>query len=113
METQPRELAYYETEDEKQPFRDWFLSLKDRMTRNKIDARLRRVESGNFGYCEPVGEGVLELKIDFGPGYRVYFGQVETKIVILLTGGDKSSQKKDIKTAHEYWADYKRHYDSK
>ena len=108
MEAQAKEIFYYETSDGKQPFRDWFLSLGDRVTRNKIDARIRRVESGNFGYCESVGEGVMELKIDFGPGYRVYFGQIGSTLVILLTGGDKSTQRKDIKTAHEYWADYRR-----
>lgn len=53
----------------------------------------------------------MELKVDFGPGYRVCFGQIENKLVILLTGGDKSSQRKDIETAHRYWADYRRRYD--
>ena len=110
METQERQLEYYETEDGKQPFRDWLFSLRDRTTRNKIDARIRRIESGNFGYCDPVGEGVMELKIDFGPGYRVYFGQVGNKLVILLNGGDKKAQQKDINTARKYWADYRRRY---
>ena len=110
METQERQLEYYETEDGKQPFRDWLFSLRDRTTRNKIDARIRRIESGNFGYCDPVGEGVMELKIDFGPGYRVYFGQVGNKLVILLNGGDKKAQQKDINTARHYWADYRRRY---
>ena len=110
METQERDVEYYETEDGKAPFREWFNALRDRIARNKIDARLRRVESGNLGYCEPVGEGVMELKIDFGPGYRVYFGQIGNKLVILLNGGDKGSQPRDIKTAHQYWADYRRRH---
>lgn len=110
MEALEREIEYYETKDGKQPFRDWFFALRDKVARNKIDARIRRVESGNFGHCDPVGEGVLELKIDVGPGYRVYFGLVGNKVVILLNGGDKSSQRNDIKTAHEYWADYRRRY---
>lgn len=61
-----------------------------------------------MGNCEPVGSGVLELKIDYGHGYRVYFGQVGTKLVILLYGGDKSSQSEDIRKAIEYWEDYKK-----
>ena len=63
---------------------------------------------GKLGNCEPVGAGVLELKVDYGPGYRVYFGQVGTKLVILLCGGDKSSQPEDIRKAIEYWEDYRK-----
>jgi putative addiction module killer protein len=110
MEARERQLLYYETEDGKQPFREWFQSLKDRETRNKIRARMDRVSLGNFGYCKPVGEGVSELKIDFGPGFRVYFGQVRDEIVLLLLGGDKKSQKRDIEIARDYWADYRRRY---
>lgn len=110
MEAQEREIEYYETADGTHPFRDWLLSLRDKEGRRKIKTRIDRVSLGNFGYCEAVGEGVMELKIDFGPGYRVYFGQAGNKLVILLHGGDKSSQRRDIKTAHEYWADYRRRY---
>ena len=111
MDTHEREIEYYETVDGKRPFRDWLLSLRDKEGRRKILVRIDRVSLGNLGYCESVGEGVMELKIDFGPGYRVYFGQCGDKLVILLKGGDKSTQKKDIKIAHEYWADYRRRYD--
>jgi putative addiction module killer protein len=110
MEALERDIEYYETEDGQRPFRDWLLSLRDKQAQIKIDARMERVKKGNFGYCDPVGDGVLELKIDFGPGYRVYFGQVGNKLVILLNGGDKDSQRRDIKIAHEYWADYRRRY---
>jgi putative addiction module killer protein len=113
MEAQEKEIKYYETVGGKQPFRDWLLALKDKRAQAKVDARLERVRHGNLGYCEPVGEGVMELKIDFGPGYRVYFGQDGKKLVVLLNGGDKSSQRKDIKTAREYWADYRRRYGKK
>ena len=113
MEVQERDIEYYETEEGKVPFREWFDSLRDRTARNKIDARIRRVESGNLGYCGPVGEGVMELKIDFGPGYRVYFGQDGSRLVILLSGGDKDSQPRDIETAHQYWADYRRRHGRK
>lgn len=110
MEAYEREVDYYGTEDGKHPFRDWLFSLKDSEGRHKIKTRIDRVILGNLGSCEPVGEGVMELKINFGPGYRVYFGQVGNKIVVLLNGGDKGSQAKDIKTAHTYWADYRRRY---
>jgi putative addiction module killer protein len=70
---------------------------------------VRRLESGLYGDCEPVGEGVSELRMFFGPGYRVYFGEDGDDIVILLCGGDKSSQRRDIKAAKAYWKEYKDH----
>jgi putative addiction module killer protein len=72
----------------------------------KIEQRLDRLRLGNLGNFRSVGEGVCELKIDYGPGYRVYFGQVGTTIVLLLCGGDKSTQDRDIRKAKEYWIDY-------
>lgn len=110
MEAQERQIDYYTTEDGKQPFREWLESLRDQEGRRKVWVRIDRVSLGNLGYCEPVGEGVMELKVDFGPGYRVYFGQVGTQLILLLCGGDKGSQKRDIKTAKEYWTDYWRRY---
>lgn len=110
MEALEREIEYYETVDGKSPFRDWLLSLRDQKGRHKIRARIDRVSLGNFGHCEPVGEGVMELKIDFGPGYRVYFGQVGNKLIILLNGGDKKSQQRNIHTAHAYWVDFRRRH---
>ncbi|MBI2841606.1 MAG: type II toxin-antitoxin system RelE/ParE family toxin [Acidobacteria bacterium] len=110
MEVPERDVEYYNTEDGRQPFRDSLHSLRDREGRRKIWARIDRVSLGNLGYCASVGEGVMELKIEVGPGYRVYFGQVGKKLVILLCGGDKSTQKSDIRAAHKYWADYWRHH---
>ncbi len=77
------------------------MSLKDRTTRARIDIRIRRLTLGNLGTVEPVGEGVSEMKIDHGPGYRVYFVQHGGHYVLLLVGGDKSSQARDIKKAKE------------
>lgn len=82
-------------------FRKWFDSLKDRKARFRIQARIDRVEFGHFGDVEPVGEGVNELRIFYGPGYRVYFVQRNAVVVVLLSGGDKSSQQADIAKAKE------------
>ena len=80
---------------------EWFRSLKDRRAKARIQARIDRVEMGHFGDVAPVGEGVSELRIFHGPGYRVYFVQKGAVVVILLSGGDKSSQKADIAKAKE------------
>nr|VFJ77188.1 MAG: putative addiction module killer protein [Candidatus Kentron sp. FW] len=80
-------------------FDDWFANLRDKRAEKRIQARIRRAELGNFGDCKPVGEGVLEMRIHYGPGYRVYFAQRGMEIVILLAGGDKSTQSKDMATA--------------
>jgi putative addiction module killer protein len=80
-------------------FAEWFNSLRDRQARVRIQARIDRAELGNFGDCKPVGNGVSEMRIHYGPGYRVYFVKRGEMLVILLAGGDKNSQSKDIATA--------------
>ena len=80
-------------------FDSWFTGLKDPQAVRRIQVRIDRAEDGNFGDCEPVGEGVSEMRIHYGPGYRVYFAQRGLELVILLAGGDKSTQPKDIKFA--------------
>lgn len=112
MKTIEREIIYYQTLDGKIPFKKWYLSIKDSITRNKIDARITRLELGNFGHCNSIGHGLMELKIDYGPGFRVYFGQSGHNIIILLCGGNKNSQTKDIQLAHEYWENYRRQYEN-
>ena len=82
-------------------FRKWFDSLKDRKTKFVIDVRIRRVSLGNFGDAKPVGEGVSELRIDYGAAFRVYFLKQGNVLVILLCGGDKSTQEKDIEMAYK------------
>lgn len=79
----------------------WLSGLRDKLGKARIEARIRRVELGNFGDVKPVGEGVSELRVDCGPGYRVYLAQRGLEVVVLLAGGDKSTQGKDIKTALE------------
>jgi len=101
------ELRYYQTPAGEQPFVEWLGGLKDRQARTRIEARLTRVSVGNLGEVEAVGEGVMELKIDWGPGYRVYFSPLGQVIILLLCGGDKRTQRKDIKRAKAYLEDYK------
>lgn len=82
-------------------FDNWFAGLKDKQAARRVQVRIDRAEAGNFGDCEPVGEGVSEMRIHYGPGYRVYLAQRGMEVVILLAGGDKSTQSSDIKTALE------------
>jgi putative addiction module killer protein len=106
MEAYPRELIIYETEQGEVPFLEWLDSLRDRASRARIRKRLDRVELGNFGDYKAVGEGVYELRIDCGPGYRVYYGNVDITIVLLLCGGDKNTQTEDIAQAKQFWNDF-------
>jgi putative addiction module killer protein len=80
-------------------YADWFAGLRDRVAKTRIDIRIRRLSLGNAGDVKPVGEGVCELRVDCGPGYRVYFVKTGERYVVLLAGGDKSSQAKDISRA--------------
>lgn len=108
MEATPRDLRIFLTDEGRAPFSEWLAVLRDAKARAKIRVRLDRVSLGNFGDCHGVGEGVHELRIDYGPGYRVYFGQVGSTIVLLLCGGDKSTQAADIEQAKRYWNEYRR-----
>ncbi len=100
-------LKIYETSTGKCPFDKWFNDLTDQKAQALIDLRLERIKRGNFGNCESVGNAVCELKIDFGPGYRVYFGKLGLQIILLLCAGDKKSQQKDIEKAKKYFQDFK------
>jgi putative addiction module killer protein len=112
VEVQPKEIQNYLIVDGMSPFEEWLNTLRDTTARAKIKKRLKRVELGNLGDYRAVGEGVCELKIDYGPGYRVYFGQIGSTIVLLLCGGDKSTQERDIIKAKEYWKDYEERQNS-
>ena len=104
--THPRELQVYQNPNEREPFTEW-LESRDQKTQERIEARLDRLMGGNFGDCKSVGEGIFEIRLHFGAGYRIYFGEVDNTIVLLLCGGDKSSQKRDIEHAKTYWQEYK------
>ena len=105
-EVRPKFLIVYSTPTKQEPFTDWLNNLRDVMGRKRIITRIARLQQGNYGDGEPVGEGISELRMFFGSGYRVYFGENGDDIVILLCGGDKSSQDKDIQQAKIYWQEY-------
>ena len=101
------ELRYYVTETGESPFAEWFGSL-DPIARAKVATALVRIEQGNLSNIKSVGQGVLEYRIDFGPGYRVYLGRDGDVLIILLTGGTKKRQQRDIRAAQGFWVIYKR-----
>ncbi len=101
------ELRYYLASDGQSPFEEWFSGL-EAAAAARVSVALARLEQGNLSNAKGVGEGVLEYRIDWGPGYRVYFGRDGEVLVILLTGGTKKRQQRDIDTAKALWTDYKR-----
>lgn len=105
--TNLRELRLYHTPTGRAPFSMWYDRIKDMNLQGRIDRRLEQVANGNFGDYRSVGAGVFELRLHFGPGYRIYFGGVDNTIVLLLCAGEKSSQARDIRRAKEYWTQYK------
>jgi putative addiction module killer protein len=102
------EILRYQREDGREPFTEWLNAVRDKVAQARIRVRLRQVQAGNFGDCEPIGEGVIELRVHVGAGYRVYCGRHGKAVVLLLCGGDKSSQAADIKRAKELWSEWKR-----
>lgn len=108
LAAQPHEIEEYLTADGRSPFGEWLDRLRDRDARVRIRVRLDRVNLGGFGDVKSLGGGLHELRIDVGPGYRVYFGQAGLCVVLLLCGGTKESQEKDIQQARVYWQDYRR-----
>lgn len=100
------EIELYETAIGKSPFEIWFKDIKEIHTRSKILTRLDRLKLGNFGDCKTLQEGVCELRIHYGPGIRIYYGKIGNRIVLLLCGGDKGSQDRDINKAKDYLKDY-------
>ena len=105
MPTTKLAIREYLTAQGTNPFRTW-LSRLDMTVRARIQARILRFETGNLGDHRPVGNGVWEARCDFGPGYRIYFAKPGAMVLLLLAGGDKASQRADIRNAQEYWNDY-------
>ena len=100
-----KEIVYYQTRKGREPFTEWIKALKDKVVRYRIWSRVWRIGQGDYGdhkrFC-----GIIELRLGFGKGYRIYCAEKDNDIVVLLVGGDKSSQDNDIKLAQEYWRDY-------
>lgn len=101
------EIRHYINRSGKDTFDDWLSELADIRAQAKIAARINRLAAGNFGDCKVVGQGLFELRIDWGPGYRVYYAMIGRVCVLLLCGGDKRKQAADIAKAHKYLTDYK------
>lgn len=102
------EIRNYSDASGKVPFVDWLYAMKDKAGQKRIMARLARVMAGNLGDCRQLRDGVMELKVDFGPGYRVYLSRQGEVLVLLLCAGDKSSQGRDIELAIDYLNDWKK-----
>lgn len=107
MEAFPFNIEIYETEDGKVPFSEWLTSLKDLQASARILLRLDRAKRGNLGDHKLIADGMFEFRIDTGAGYRVYFGRVSNQVIVILWGGDKGSQQRDIEKAQQYWMDYR------
>lgn len=101
------EILEYVTADGKVPFFEWLTGLRDIQARARIRVRLDRVRLGNLGDHKSLGSGLFELRVPYGPGYRVYLGRKGRRVVLLLCGGGKSTQRRDIATAKRYWDDYR------
>ena len=101
------DIEFYRTQDGKEPFYIWYKSIKDKKTKIRIDKRIDRIIEGNFGDYKIITENLFELRLTLGSGYRIYYTIENNKIVLLLAGGDKSSQVKDIKNAKKYINEYK------
>lgn len=107
VETDTEWVKLYQAPDGSYPYEVWFDGLKDRATKHRIQGRIARLrQTGNLGRWKAVGDGVFEIALDFGPGYRIYVGQVGSRLILLLCGGDKRSQETDIAKAKIYLADY-------
>jgi putative addiction module killer protein len=101
------EIRRYVTRAGKSVFSEWFAELADRNAKARIADRIDRLEAGNFGDCKSLGGGLLELRLDYGPGYRIYCAMIGRTCVLLLCGGDKRKQPSDIERARGYLKDYR------
>lgn len=104
------DVIHYDTDDGDDCFAHWLAELRDQQAAARISARVSRLGLGLFGDCKPLDAGVWELRVDWGPGYRVYYAQSGQRVILLLTGGDKRRQSADIKQAIIYWQDWQRRH---
>lgn len=102
------EVIHYQTDAGEDVFAAWIASLRDQQAAARIASRVERICAGLVGDCKPLAEGVWELRVDWGPGYRVYYAQSGRQVILLLCGGDKRRQKADIKRAIALWQDWQR-----
>lgn len=112
VQTFPYEIEYYRTEKGAAPFREWLEALRDVAGRARIRVRLDRARLGNLGDFKNLGQGLYELRVDYGPGYRVYCTLEENRLILLLVGGDKESQRRDIAKAAGYLQDHRRRHEN-
>ena len=103
-----KQILYYVSESGKCYFEEWLENLKDIRGKAIVKARIRRITLGNPGDFKSLGQGIYELRIEYGPGYRLYYGEDGNTIIIFLCGGDKDSQRRDIDKAYKFWNDYRR-----
>jgi putative addiction module killer protein len=109
LETRPYDLKDYETPDGRCPFQEWFTALRQIDPRHAaiVERRIRRLEHGLLGDYDDIQDGILELRIHEGPGFRVYVRRIGRVLMLILAGGDKKTQKQDIRNAKRYWAEFK------
>ena len=107
VQIKPREVQFYATPTGKVPAKDALSSIKDGLTQAIVYKRIRQAGLGQFGKVRSLGNGVSELKIDYGPGFRVYYGIHEDQLILILMAGSKRTQESDIKKAKAYWAEWK------
>ena len=113
-EVEPWKVSIYARRDQSEPYTEWERDLDraDKKAAARVRAQIARIRLGNLGDCEPVGGGAFELKLDCGPGYRIYFGEMARRHALLLLGGSKGRQPQDIKKAQEHWVEYKERGDA-
>ncbi len=106
MQIRPREILTYTMPSGRSPYRHWYTQIRDEKTKTVISNRIRRLETGNFGDFKRLRQDLYELRIHYGPGYRIYFGSFQNTVVVLLCGGTKGTQQRDIIRAENYWNDF-------